>query len=220
MKKNIRLAVAEDHTILRNTMVGMLKKEKGISVVLEAENGKELVDQLSNIPVDVILLDLDMPVMDGREALYLINRSFPKIKVLILSMHCTQLHVEKFISKGAHGYLSKGTDYKDLVKAIKDVAEKDYHYNELVTKNLTDRILINEIQRHQFIEKDPLSEREIQVLKLICTQMSSVEIAKKLDLSTRTVENHRTRLIKKSGVKNTVGLMEYAIQKGYYNLKI
>ncbi|MFT6983875.1 MAG: DNA-binding NarL/FixJ family response regulator [Crocinitomicaceae bacterium] len=218
MENDIRIAVAENHSILRNTMVRMLNGEEGIHAAIEAGNGKDLLDQLTNTQVDVIILDLDMPVMDGKEAHYNIRRKYSHIKVLILSMHLTKLHVEKYISNGANGYLSKDIDYDDLVKAINKVHKSAYYFDENVTPELIEEIALNTIRKVKFLENDQLSNREIQVLAMICAQKSSPEIAKEIKISCRTVESHRNNIMKKAGVKNGLGLMEYAIKKGYYEM--
>lgn len=220
MGKTIRIAIAEDHEILRESMSDLLNSESIFEVKIKAANGKELFDAMQSTPVDIVLLDLDMPVMSGYEAIVKIKRSYPKIKVLILSLHDSCLFVAKLLSKGANGYLPKGGTFMELCEAIIHLQEHEYFITELVTKVLIERSKSNLPYGFRNLKGEQLSNREVEVLKLICGQLTGVEIAERLSLSARTVESHRNNILSKAGIKNSLGLVEYAIKAGYYEIEL
>ena len=174
---------------------------------------------MDNTEVDVILLDLDMPVMDGREALHIIRKRFKKeIKIIILSLHYSEEHVRKYMGAGADCYLSKESDHKTLVDAIKGVHEKGYFFYDKVSPKLVSE-LMNNVAHSGAVDGDPLSKREIEVIKMICHGLTSQEIAKRLRLSIRTVENHRHRISKKIKARNTADIIVHAIKNGYFDVR-
>lgn len=215
MTKSIRIGIAEDHDILRQTLSKLLQGEPNLMVVVEASNGKELLDKMKDeAPLDVVLLDLKMPVMDGKATLKALTKLGSVIQpaVIILSMHYSEEHIRKYIGLGANAFLSKGTEYPTLLCAIEDVHATGYHFDKRVTKELVTEIIKKSSKFANSIIDTPLSEREIEVLRLICHQKTNLEISKVLDLSQRTVENHRMRIMKKIGAKTSIGLLIYAMK--------
>ncbi|PWL33050.1 MAG: hypothetical protein DCO96_01485 [Fluviicola sp. XM-24bin1] len=214
MTKSIRIGIADDHDILRQTMGKLLQAENNFSVVIEASNGQELLDKMVDEPIDVLILDLNMPVMDGRSTLKSLGRieASKRPSVIILSMYDSPDHIRKYVSMGANAFLSKGCEYPALVRAIKDVHTNDYHFNQQVSRQLVSDIIRNSNKDSNLVIDSPLSERETEILRLICQQKTSQEIAKILRIRQRTVENHRLRISKKTGAKTSIGLLIYAMR--------
>ena len=214
MTKPIRIGIADDHDILRQTMGKLLQAESNFSVVIEASNGQELLDQMVEEPIDVVILDLNMPIMDGRSTLKSLGRieASKRPSVIILSMYDSPDHIRKYVALGANAFLSKGCEYPSLVRAIKDVYTNGYHFNRQVSRQLVSDIIRNSSKDSNLVIDTPLSERETEILRLICQQKTSQEIAKILRISQRTVENHRLRISKKTGAKTSIGLLIYAMR--------
>lgn len=221
MTKSIRVGIADDHDILRQTMGKLLQAEDNISVVVEASNGQELLDQMVEEPLDVVILDLNMPVMDGRSTLKSLGRieASRRPSVIILSMYDSPDHIRKYVSMGANAFLSKGCEYPSLVRAIKDVHSNGYHFNQQVSRQLVSDIIRNSRKDSNLVIDTPLSERETEILRLICQQKTSQEISKILRISQRTVENHRLRISKKTGAKTSIGLLIYAMKNGLTDIE-
>tara|TARA_R110002072_G_scaffold303044_1_gene492058 strand:- start:131 stop:790 length:660 start_codon:yes stop_codon:yes gene_type:complete len=218
--KKIKIAIAEDHHIFRNTLVNMLDGEEDISVVFDVANGRDLIDGVKENQVDVVILDLDLPIMNGRKALSIIKQNHPQIKVLILSMHYTDYHIQTYMALGANGYLSKDCDFETFLDAINNVYYNDFHFDDKISPKTIQKIILSKFITPKFFKYESLSKREIEVLQLICLEKTSSEIADRLIISQRTVDNHRKHLMKKTGARNSVGLLTYAILNGFHNLDI
>ena len=220
MNQTIKIALTEDHRGLRQTLAKMLNDEEGIEVIFEANNGRELLDNLEKEMVDVVILDLEMPVMDGREALHIIRKKYDdKIKIIIFSSHYGEGYIRKFMLAGANAYLAKEVEYFTLVTAIKSVHEVGHFFHDKLSPELVAEIMSEKKNTYPVLEGELLSDREIQVVKLLCKGLSNLEIGEKLDLSYRTIENHRHRILKKIGGHNSMAIMEYAVKKGYHVIK-
>lgn len=215
--KSIKVALAEDHKVLLDTLSNMLDNEDDIDVVIKVTNGKKLLHKLRTIETDVILLDLDMKEMDGRKAFSLIQQFHNTTKVIFLSYHYTKLHVQKYIGQGACGYISKDSDYEVVVQGIRNVFECGKFINGLVTEKMYQG---NNSMFNDIFAGDPLSDREIEVLRLICLGKSSSEIADILNLSPRTVDNHRARIKLKINTKTIAETVHYAFKKGIVEVDI
>jgi DNA-binding NarL/FixJ family response regulator len=206
----IRVMLAEDHDILRDGLKTMLVENVGIRIVGEAANGKELIEFLELTPVDVVLMDINMPVMDGFEATSYLREHYPHIGVLVLSMIEQQHYVQRILNAGAKGYILKNSSRQELIEAIYDVAKG----NQVIGKGI-DLNSTYEIPDERRFQKMPnLSEREMQVLTFIAEGLTNTEIAGKLCLSKRTIESHRKNLLEKTNCKNSSALIKYAIYKG------
>lgn len=215
MAKPIRIGIAEDHDILRQTMSRLLQGESNISVVVQAANGQELLEKMiEEPPLDVVILDLNMPIMDGKSTLKSISKmdSNQRPAVIILSMYDSEDHIRKYVGLGANAFLSKGCEYPSLLKAIKDVHLNGYHFNKQVTRQLVSEIIRKSSKAAKLVIDTPLSDREIEIVRLVCHQKTNIEIAKILGISQRTVENHRLRIMKKVGAKTSIGLLIYAMR--------
>ncbi len=204
----IKIIIADDHSIIRDGLKAMLEKNAAFEVVGEAANGKELIDLIGKISCDVICTDISMPVMDGVEATKYLTKKFPRIKIICLSMHEQIDYIKKMIDAGAVGYIFKDSSKEELEKAIETVHAGKKYFNQ----KLFD-ILLSSEKSHADGEI-VLSDREKEILKLISEEYTNAEIAEKLFLSVRTVDTHRQNLLQKLNVKNTAGLVKYAIKSG------
>lgn len=210
----INLAIADDHKIFRNGLKATLEDCPDFNLLIEASNGKELIGQLSTRVPDVILMDIKMPEMDGMQTTTHISQHFKQVKVLALSMHNEDKYIVDMMKAGASGYLLKNAEPEEIIEAIQTVYNKGFYFNEHLSVTLIKQLVgpghsVNSNQ-HQI----DLNEREIEVLKLVCQEYSNQEIADKIFLSVRTVEGYRARLFEKTGSKNLVGLVIFAIKRG------
>lgn len=203
----IKIIIADDHSIIRDGLRAMLEKNNFCKIVGEAANGEELLDLLKSTPCDVVCTDISMPKMDGVEATRLIVKNFPKVKVMCLSMHEEAAFIKQMMEAGAVGYVFKDSPSEELQAAIEAVNGGKKYFNQ----KLFD-ILLNMESSGKTVSV--LSSREKEILKLIAEEYTNPEIAEKLFLSVRTVDTHRQNLIQKLDVKNTAGLVKYAIKSG------
>ncbi len=210
----IQLAIADDHQLFREGLRTIINAQSKHQVIIEASNGQLLIDQLKEKQVDVILMDLKMPVLDGIEATKLISKKFPDIKIIILSMHEDDKFILHMLEQGAKGYLLKNCDPKELVQAIETVQEQGYYFNDRVSRAMLGNINKKSKQKIRLKNVPNLTNREIQILKLICEGYTNAEIGQMIFLSTRTIEGHRQKLIDKTNAKNTAGLVAYAFRHG------
>ena len=214
-KENIKIAIAEDHDLLRRTITSVLNDEDDFEVVIAVPNGAELLDGIKNKAVDVVILDLNMPVLDGREALKVLVKDYRETKIIIVSMYYGHGYIEKYMKLGAHGYLSKDCAPLNLTRAIRDV----YHDGHFIHKLCTTK-LVSELIDEGFITPPnasaSLSEIEIEIAQLICQKKSTDEIAGVLELSVEEIENHEQRAMKKLGIQSRAGIMIYALKNEIY----
>lgn len=206
----IKVAIADDQQLFRKGIISLLKEFEEIDIVFEAGDGKDLLNQLANGTVpDVILLDIEMPLMNGIEALKKIKSKGYASKVIILTMHDEEEMVIHLIEMGANGFLPKNEDIENVVSAIKSVIESDYYFNDKFSKGMLRSLISNEKITPKF-NYNQLSDIETEIARLICEELTNKEIAAKLDLSPRSVDGHRERILKKIGAKNTAGIVMYA----------
>jgi len=210
----IRIAIADDYAIIRDGLKVGLARDDNFEVVLEAESGEELVEGIGRTEVDVVLLDLRMPGMDGMEATTVIRQRFGRVKILAVTMYDDEKFIIHLMEKGANGYLLKNADSDEIRKAIYAVYETGYYFNDLVNKALLRKLVIRGNIKPNFNSHVELTERELQVLHLICEEKTNTEIGKIIFLSPRSVEGIRQRLIEKVGVRNTAGLAIFAVKNG------
>lgn len=210
----IRIAIADDYAIIRDGVKVGLSRDEDLVVVLEAASGDELIAGLLQTPVDVILLDLKMPGMDGMEATVVVRQRFPDMRILVITMYDDEKFIIHLMEKGANGYLLKHADSAEIRKAIYSVYESGYYFNDLVNKALLKKLVLRSPVKPSFKQHVEFSERELQVLHLICEEHTNAEIGKAIFLSPRSVEGIRQRLIEKTGVRNTAGLVIWAVRNG------
>ena len=208
----IRVAIADDHKIFRKGVILSLRPYTNIKFILEAENGDELLAGLKNEVPDVVLMDLRMPQKDGIETTKIISKQYPNVFVLVLSMYEDERFVSHLMENGANGYLLKNAEPQEIRKAIVDVCEKGYYLN-----NFVNRILIKKAHARQktipsLNSEITVSDKEREVLRYICMEFTAQEIAQKMDISPRTVEAIKDRLMERFGSKNTAGLVFFAVK--------
>jgi DNA-binding NarL/FixJ family response regulator len=206
----INLAIADDHVLYRAGVKTALSQKKDIKVIAEADNGMQLLNLLKHIQPDVILLDIQMPIMDGINTLPEIKKLYPNIKVIMLTMHDDHSMIAKLMELGANSYLTKNSDSEVIYEAIKTCYEQEYFFNALTNKALIDGL------RNKRNDDGPqdvkLNDKEVTILRLMCEEKSTKEIADIVDLSPRTVEAIRDKLKSKVGAKSTAGLIMYAVK--------
>ncbi|SEG39949.1 response regulator transcription factor [Flavobacterium urumqiense] len=213
MNNTIKIIVVDDEILFRKGISFLLEREKNLEIIFEASNGNELISFLktNNDHPDIILMDLKMPIINGVEATKIIRQDFPEIKIIALTSYDSKSFVANMIDVGAVSYLIKNATPHDLVTTINEVALKGFYYTDYIMKIITEDVLTNKKVKSNF-DSNFLTKREIEVLKLICFQKSTVEIADQLFISPRTVEGHRNNLLLKTESRNIAGLVVYAIQ--------
>lgn len=209
------IAIADDQVMFRKGLISLLSEFPELKVVIEADNGKDLQEKMKRKKPDVVLLDLEMPVMDGMETMAWLKATHPGIRVIILTMHNEEPIIAHMIENGAHGFLVKNDPIETLMDAIYSVMDTGYYFDDRVSRALLQRLVLGEKVKPNF-EKVVLSERETQIIQLICQELTNREIADKLSISVRTVEGHREAILQKLKAKNTVGIVMYAIKNGLY----
>jgi DNA-binding NarL/FixJ family response regulator len=191
-----------------------LGAKKDVKVVAEADNGMHLLNLLKLIPADVILLDIQMPIMDGIATLPELKKNFPDVKTIMLTMMDDHSMITKLMELGANSYLTKTSDSEIIYEAIKTCFDQEYYFNSLTNKallnNLKQRTL--PVAQKVAVEEARLNDKEITILKLMCEEKSTKEIAEMVELSPRTVEAIRDKLKVKTGAKSTAGLIMYAVK--------
>jgi DNA-binding NarL/FixJ family response regulator len=208
----IKYIITDDHKIFRQGLKYALSDDTQLHCIGDAENGLELIDLLKHAQPDVILLDLKMPVMDGIETLKQIRPLYPHIKILMLTTYDDEHFVLHLIELGANGYLIKNAEPSEIKKAIHAVYHQGHYFNDLVNNAMLKKLTRQTTPDTTTMVK--LSDRETEVLKWICKELTADQIAEQMFLSHRTVEGIRTRLIEKLGVKNIAGLVVYALKNG------
>ncbi|MBK9257725.1 MAG: response regulator transcription factor [Saprospiraceae bacterium] len=206
----IRIAIADDEQLFILGLKMILEFHPDIEVKFLAPNGKLLLDKLKQDPeiVDIILLDLEMPVLDGVDALLEIVRNEYPIKVIILTSHYNDGMIIKLLDEGAAGFLAKNENPDIVIDTIVQVHQRGFYINNYILQLIRNRRLF---AKRKTIQLD-LTKRETEILKMICEENTNKEIADKLKLSARTIEGHRQKILEKTGCKNTVGLVIYAIE--------
>jgi DNA-binding NarL/FixJ family response regulator len=210
----IRIAIADDYKIFREGLKVGLSADDNMEVMLEADNGEDLLKALENAQPDVIIMDLKMPIMDGMEATKVVRKKYPSMKVLVVSMYEDDKFIIHLMENGANGYLLKNAEPEEIRRSIYAVHENGYYFNDLVNKALLKKLILKNNLKPSFNQNVELSERELEVLKLICEEKTASEIAREIFLSPRSVEGIRQRLIEKVGVRNSAGLVMFAVKSG------
>lgn len=207
----ITLAIADDHEIYLDGLSLMLSKQKHFSLCGQAENGRELVNLVLEKKPDVILTDIKMPRMDGIAATYEILKQLPNAKIIALSMSDEENMIVEMLEAGAKGYLLKNADKQEVIEAIEEVYEGNNFYCRNISSKLAGMIVKSNFNPHK--KKEPISftNREKEIIGLICKQCTAKQIGETLYLSKRTVEGYRTKILEKMNVKNTVGVVLYAL---------
>ena len=211
-QETINVAIADDHKIFRKGVILSMRPYTNIRFVMEAENGEDLLQKIPESNPDVVLCDLKMPIKDGIDATKLITKNFPHIRVIILTMYEDERFVGHLMDCGAAGYLLKSTEPAEIKRAVMDVVKTGFYLNPFVNKVLIRKNYSKQKFNPSLTSEVVLSEREKEVLTLVCMEFTATEIAQKMDISARTVEAIKDRLMERFGVKNSVGLVFYAMK--------
>jgi DNA-binding NarL/FixJ family response regulator len=213
----IKVAIAEDHVLVREGIKNLIQKNKRLKVVISAGDGQELLDQMHVTPVDIVILDIEMPIMNGKEALKEIIQRYKNTRVIMLSMYFENVYIEEFTILGARSFLPKNIQSSMLIDAIISVHDQGHYFHEEISKLLLAKMMDTKTVSPKANSFD-ITEQERKVLKLICQEKNSTEIAEELFLSKRTVEHIREDLLEKTESKNVAGLIIYAILQKIVNL--
>jgi DNA-binding NarL/FixJ family response regulator len=215
----IKIVLADDHEIFRDGFKAMLKKQPSVELIGEACNGEELIEVTRLARPDVVVTDIKMPKMDGLEATKVLSKEFPEIGIIALSMIDEETLIVDMMEAGAKGYLLKNAHKNEIVEAIKAVNSGNIYYCDGASAKLTK--LIAKSDRIAFNKKAPrveFSQKEIDVILFICQELTNKEIADRLNLSIRTIEGYRDRLLEKIGARNSAGIVIYAIRNNIYTV--
>jgi len=209
----IKLFIADDHQLLIDGIKSTLKDIDDFSIIGEADNGYKVLELLdAGLEVDVILMDINMPKLDGLECTRKVAKKYPEIKIIALSQYYEKRFVKRMVKNGASGYLMKDAGKDQLEKAVRTVHAGEKYFCERLSVRMVEQELKEENTSALFPK---LSQRELEVLNLICKEYSSQEISEKLFISFHTVESHRANLMYKAGVKNTAGLVRWAVENDF-----
>lgn len=214
----MKILLVDDHKLIRDAIRSYMDDDSEFEVVDEAGNGQEALILLKSVSIDVVLLDISMPVMDGIECAQEISTRYPEVKILALSMMNDNQFIKKMLAAGASGYILKNSGEAEIKKAITAVYNGETYFSAEVNETVMQNMLKGGIKRNSKLVVDlPLTSREKEVLYLIIKECSNQEIADKLFISPRTVDAHKRNLLEKTGSKNTAGLVLYAIEKNLFD---
>jgi len=209
-ERPIRLLIADDHQILIDGLKTMMADTPEIEVVDTAKNGQEVLDKMKGANVEVILMDIQMPVLDGYEAAKQVITDYPETKVIILSMHSERVYIERMFRTGISGYLLKNAGKEEIIEAIKKIHAGERYFSE----EITSAIFSKQSDQSSSVTISDLTKREREVLSHIASGKSNAQIAETLFLSEDTVKTHRKNMMRKLNVNNTASLVKYALENG------
>lgn len=214
MNDSIRIVLVDDEVLFRKGILFLLDREEKVQVVYEAANGAELLTYLQQATVlpDIVITDLKMPLLDGVEVTKILSKDFPQIKIIALTSYDSGTFIKNMIDIGASSYIVKNASPQELVTTIREVADKGFYYNDNVLKIIQEDSSSTSKKNRNTLTNHFLTNREVEVLQLICEQKTTAEIADDLSISPRTVEGHRNNLLLKTESKNIAGLVVFAIQ--------
>jgi len=213
----ITVLVVEDHTIVREGIVSLIIKEDDISVIGEAEDGRQAVNQCREKKPDIIVMDLAMPHLNGIEATKIIKKECPKTKIIILSMYSEEEYIFKALDAGASGYLIKKNAAEDLIRALRAVNVGEAFFSPEISNTVMKsyQLMVKKYgMPDETSKKKKLSSRESEILQLIAEGYTSKKISEELHISRNTVQRHREKIMKKTNIHDVAGLTRYAIEKG------
>jgi DNA-binding NarL/FixJ family response regulator len=218
-----RIAIVDDQLLFRQGLAALIAGVKNFELVLEAASGKELEDLLKQAAIlpDILLMDMKLPDTTGMELNAMVQKEYPSVRVIVVSMYEQERLIYRMIEAGACGYLAKNCDKQELINAIETTLKSGFYFNYNTMKVMRNAGVYKNQVLHN-INNIPieLTQREEEVLKLICREFTNAEIATQLFLSTRTVDGHRNNLLMKTGCKNTAGLVVFAIRNSLFEVNI
>jgi DNA-binding NarL/FixJ family response regulator len=212
--EKINIAIADDHKIFREGLIELLSKERHLNVIGGAGTRGELLDIVQHQLTHIVIMDIDMGETNGIDLTSEVRKINPELKILALSMHGEKSYIVRMLEAGATGYILKNAGKEEILNAIDTVANGDTYLSSQVSSKLIEHITHPASTKKEKTRSFPLTDREVEVLKLIADEYSNSEIAEKLFISIRTVDTHRRNLLDKLSAKNTAGLVKYAIQSG------
>lgn len=211
MKKKIKLAIVDDTLLFRKGLISLINEFDKFEIIIEASSGKELIGMLQTKKPDVLLLDIQMPDMNGILVSEYLQKHHPEIRILALSLYNDETIIQYLIKYGVRGFLLKDDDIITLVDAIGVVLETGYYFNNRVSKSMVQDLVSNK-KINLTYKSAALSEREIEIVKLICKEQTNKEIAAQLFISYRTVDGHKDKILRKTKAKNVIGIVMYAVK--------
>jgi len=214
---NIQIAIVDDHQIVRDGIKILLEDEPGFDIAFEAESGDKAVKLSEEHEPDLIIMDITMPIMNGIEATQIIKEKFPDIKILALTMLTEDQHIRKMIKAGASGYILKSSGKEELIKAINSIIDGKHYFSDDATQTILKQLVEPTVSKTTEPKNANITDREMEVLKLIVDEFTNQEIAEQLYVSVRTVDSHRRNLLQKTGAKNTAGLVKYALNNNLFD---
>ncbi|MES2133119.1 MAG: response regulator transcription factor [Bacteroidota bacterium] len=209
----IKIVLVDDHKLIVEAYESLLNETPNFKVIGKAYNGKEALQLIKKTKPHVILLDANMPVMSGFETLKIVQKKHPTVKVVVLTMHKAVEHMYHYVANGAHAFLGKECEPEELIKAINAVATEGYYFSSTVSKALIQRTMTRS-DFEKTLHKLRLTSREIDILKLICEDVSNDDISERLNISVNTIKFFRKNIYKKTNAKSVIGLIKYALQNG------
>jgi two-component system, NarL family, response regulator LiaR len=212
--KKLNIFLVDDHSLFREGLRFLLSNLDFVENIYEAENGEQFITALKNTSVDIALLDIEMPVMNGIEATKQALLIRPELKIIALSMYSEESYYSSMIEAGADGFLMKNSNFSEVKKALADVWEGKNYFSADILQSILNRV-VNKKQQHGV---EDITERETEILFYICKGLSNAEIARELAISKRTVDKHRENLLEKTESKNTANLVIFAIKHGYFSI--
>jgi two-component system nitrate/nitrite response regulator NarL len=218
--KSIKILIADDHEVVRDGLKNILLSMGGVVISGEASNGEEAVKFYNSLKPDIVIMDISMPIMNGIDATRIIKENDPNAKILVLTMHDNQEYLNQIIRSGAKGFVLKNTDKEELLEAVRAVSSGENFFSKDISKLIIDNYIrsAKDSERSEGYKEVPLTKREIEILKHIAEGKSNQEIANHLYISYNTVDTHRKNIMHKLSIKNTAGLVRYAIEKGLITL--
>ncbi|MGB8193082.1 MAG: response regulator transcription factor [Chitinophagaceae bacterium] len=212
MHDNIRLVIADDHEIFRDGLALMLSRQQDVVLAGQAENGRQLLELVADVQPDIVMTDIKMPIMDGIEATKLLLQQYPELKIIALSMFDEENLIVDMLEAGAKGYLLKNADKQEILDAISNVFENRTYYCRHTSARLASMIVKSKFNPYKKAEPVSFNDREKEIIRMICQQCTTQEIGERLFLSKRTVEGYRTKILEKMNVKNTAGVVIFALR--------
>lgn len=209
----IKVLIVDDHTMIRDALKNYFIGDDQVEIIAEAVNGKDALDKIAEVQPELVLTDISMPVLDGQQLVEKVKAEYREVKIMALTMINESQQIKKMLASGVDGYVLKNCDRAELKAGILQVMQGETYYSPHVMHKIMDGIAKRSSQERVAIEM-PLSSREKEVLKLILEEYTNHEIAEELFISVRTVDAHKRNLLEKTGSKNLVGLVIYAMEKG------
>ncbi|MGK4567737.1 response regulator [Flavobacterium sp. 3HN19-14] len=212
----LRIGIVDDHKLFRKSLSLLINSFDGMEVVLDADNGKVFLEKLADTPIDIVLLDIQMPEMNGFETCKILHLQYPEILILIVSQLTSKESIHKIMEIGAHGYFTKNSDPNLLESAIRSLEEKGFFFEMEFGSVMREalRWQSDEIPKGEDLPEMILSDRELQIIKMTAGELNSTEIGEILCITKRTVEGHKVRILEKTNSKNFIGVVLYALRHG------